>query len=151
MNGLRENGVDSLAIPHNSNISKGYMFDDTTLRGEPITADYARRRIKWEPIVEVTQIKGDSETRSELSPNDKFADFENYEHYIQQGKSEYVASAADYIRPALKKGLAIEAKIGVNPYKFGLIGSTDSHTGLSSSEENNFWASSSSEIRPNIS
>ncbi|HAZ80023.1 MAG TPA: hypothetical protein DCX08_08830, partial [Porticoccaceae bacterium] len=131
----KRTGTRFLAIPHNSNISKGYMFDDTTLRGEPITADYARRRIKWEPIVEVTQIKGDSETRSELSPNDKFADFENYEHYIQQGKSEYVASAADYIRPALKKGLAIEAKIGVNPYKFGLIGSTDSHTGLSSPEE----------------
>jgi hypothetical protein len=144
----KRTGTRFLAIPHNSNISKGYMFDDTRLRGEPITADYARRRIKWEPIVEVTQIKGDSETRSELSPNDKFADFENYEHYIQQGKSEYVASAADYIRPALKKGLAIEAKIGVNPYKFGLIGSTDSHTGLSSPEENNFWGKMATDSTP---
>ena len=98
-------GTRFMAIPHNSNISKGYMFDDTSLRGEPISADYARRRIKWEPIVEVTQIKGDSETRSDFSPEDEFADFENYDHYIQQGKSKYKSSTADYIRPALKKGL----------------------------------------------
>ena len=132
-------GTRFMAIPHNSNISKGYMFDNTSLRGEPISTDYARRRIKWEPIVEVTQIKGDSETRSDFSPEDEFADFENYDHYIQQGKSKYKSSTADYIRPALKKGLAIEQDIGVNPYKFGLIGSTDAHSGLSSAEEGNFW------------
>ena len=141
-------GTRFIAIPHNSNISKGYMFDDTSLRGEPINADYAKRRIKWEPIVEVTQIKGDSETRSELSPEDEFADFENYDHYIQVGRSDYVASAADYIRPALKKGIAIQQKIGVNPYKFGLIGSTDAHTGLSTAEENNFWGKMAADSTP---
>jgi hypothetical protein len=141
-------GTRFIAIPHNSNISKGYMFDDTSLRGEPITADYARRRIKWEPVVEVTQIKGDSETRSDFSPNDDFADFENYDHYIQQGKSKYVASAADYIRPALKKGLEIKKRVGVNPYKFGLIGSTDAHSGLSTAEENNFWGKMAKDSTP---
>ncbi len=92
------------------------------------------KRQAWEPIVEVTQTKGDSETRSDFSPDDKFADFENYDHYIQLGQDAYTASSADFIRPALKRGLAIEQKVGVNPYKFGLIGSTDSHTGLSSPE-----------------
>ena len=128
-----------LAIPHNSNLSKGYMFDNTTLKGKPITADYARRRMQWEPVVEVTQFKGDSETHSALSADDQFADFENYEYYIQKGKTAFSASVADFIRPALKRGLSVESKIGVNPYKFGLIGSTDAHTGLSSAEEDNFW------------
>jgi len=141
-------GTRFMAIPHNSNISKGYMFDDTSLRGVPIDAEYARRRIKWEPIVEVTQIKGDSEARSDFSPNDEFADFENYDHYIQQGKSSYKASTADYIRPALKKGLAIGQEVGVNPYKFGLIGSTDAHSGLSSAEENNFWGKMAKDSTP---
>jgi hypothetical protein len=144
----KRTGARFIAIPHNSNISKGYMFDTTTLRGEEITADYATRRIAWEPIAEITQIKGDSETRSNLSPEDEFADFENYEHYIQNGPVNYVGSAADYIRPALKRGLAIEQKVGVNPYKFGLIGSTDAHSGLSSSEENNFWGKMATDSTP---
>jgi hypothetical protein len=141
-------GARFLAIPHNSNISKGYMFDSTTLKGEPISAEYAERRIRWEPIVEVTQIKGDSETRSEFSPEDEFADFESYEHYIQRGQTSYNPMAADYIRPALKRGLAIGQQVGVNPYKFGLIGSTDAHTGLSSSEENNFWGKMAKDSTP---
>jgi hypothetical protein len=141
-------GARFLAIPHNSNISKGYMFDSTTLKGEPITAEYAERRIRWEPIVEVTQIKGDSETRSEFSPEDEFADFESYEHYIQRGQTSYNPMAADYIRPALKRGLAIGQQVGVNPYKFGLIGSTDAHTGLSSPEENNFWGKMAKDSTP---
>ena len=145
----KQTGARFLAIPHNSNISKGYMFDDTTLRGEPITAEYARRRMQWEPVVEVTQIKGDSETRSDFSPEDEFADFENYDYYIQVGqKNDYKASAADYIRPALKRGLSIGQQVGVNPYKFGLIGSTDAHTGLSTSEEGNFWGKMASDSTP---
>ncbi len=141
-------GSRFLAIPHNSNISKGYMFDTTTLKGEPITAEYAARRMSWEPVAEITQIKGDSETRSQFSPEDEFADFENYEHYIQKGQKEYKASEGDYLRPALKRGLAIGQKVGVNPYKFGLIGSTDAHTGLSSSEENNFWGKTAKDSTP---
>jgi hypothetical protein len=132
-------GTRFLAIPHNSNISKGYMFAETTLKGEPITADYAKVRMKWEPIVEITQYKGDSETHPDLSPGDEFADFEEYEHYIQQDKEVFNPQAADYVRSALKSGLALEDKTGVNPFQFGVIGSTDSHTGLAAAEEPNFW------------
>jgi len=128
-----------VAIPHNSNISKGYMYSETTLKGEPITAQYARRRMSWEPVSEATQIKGDSETHPSLSPEDEFADFETYTHYIQQEAQEYTPAAGDFIRSGLKRGLAIEEEVGVNPYKFGLIGSTDAHSGLASAEENNFW------------
>ena len=132
-------GARFVAIPHNSNISKGYMYAETTLKGEPIYAEYAKRRMHWEPISEATQIKGDSETHPVVSPDDEFADFETYAHYIQQDLEEYKPQAADYIRGALKTGLALEQKIGVNPYQFGVIGSTDSHSGLSSAEEDNFW------------
>ncbi|MCZ6831456.1 MAG: DUF3604 domain-containing protein [Gammaproteobacteria bacterium] len=132
-------GARFMAMPHNSNISKGYMYAATTLKGEPITAEYARRRMYWEPVSEVTQIKGDSETHPSLSPYDEFADFETYTHYIQQDPQEYTPGAADYMRSALKQGLALEQTTGVNPYQFGVIGSTDSHSGLSSAEEDNFW------------
>ena len=132
-------GARFIAMPHNSNISKGYMYADTTLKGLPITAEYARRRMRWEPVSEVTQIKGDSETHPSVSPDDEFADFETYTHYIQQELQDYNPTAADYARPALRLGLAMEQKLGVNPYQFGMIGSTDSHSGLSSAEENNFW------------
>jgi hypothetical protein len=133
-----ETGDDFIAIPHNSNISKGYMFDETMLRGEPLTEEMASVRQYWEPVAEITQIKGDSETHSALSPEDPFADFENYPHYIQQGVSEYVPAVGDYLRPALLRGLQLESALGVNPYQLGFIGSTDSHTSLSSAEENNF-------------
>jgi Protein of unknown function (DUF3604) len=132
-------GSRFIAMPHNSNISKGYMYADTTLKGEEITAEYARLRMKWEPVSEVTQIKGDSETHPAFSPNDEFADFETYTHYIQQDAQEYSAAPADFARPALKLGLALEQKTGVNPYQFGMIGSTDSHSGIASAEEDNFW------------
>ena len=144
----KKTGARFLSIPHNSNLSKGYMFAETTLRGKPITSDYARTRIRWEPIVEVTQIKGDSETRSEFSPDDPFADFENYDHYIQNGRQPYYHSAGDYIRPSLKRGLEIEENIGVNPYKFGMIGSTDSHSGLASYEETNFLGKMATDSTP---
>ncbi len=132
-------GAEFIAIPHNSNTSKGYMFPETTLRGQPITVDYARTRMKWEPVVEVTQIKGDSETHPSVSPDDSFADFETYDHYMQLSPQDYTASKGDYARSGLRRGLEIENKIGVNPFKFGMIGSTDSHTALSSAEEDNFW------------
>ncbi len=132
-------GAEFVAIPHNSNISKGYMFAETSLHGDPITADYARTRMEWEPVAEITQFKGDSETHPALSPDDAFADFETYGHYIQQNAPAYEVNAGDYIRAGLKTGLELENRIGVNPYQFGVIGSTDSHTGLSSAEEPNFW------------
>ncbi len=133
-------GARFFSIPHNSNISKGIMFADETLRGETIDAAYAAVRAAREPIVEVTQIKGDSETHPSLSPADEFADFETYPFYIQQSETlEYVAAPGDYARSALKAGLTYQADLGVNPFQFGMIGSTDSHTGLSSAEEPNFW------------
>jgi hypothetical protein len=141
-------GSRFIAIPHNSNISKGYMFGATTVKGQPITADYGRTRMQWEPITEVTQIKGDSETHPQFSPDDEFADFETYEHYIQTTTSKTPVSRGDYVRPALKEGLALGQKIGVNPYKFGFIGSSDAHSGLSSPEEGNFWGKMAKDSTP---
>ncbi len=135
----KETGSEFIAIPHNSNVSKGYMFPEVTLKGEPITVAYAKTRMAWEPVVEITQIKGDSETHPQLSPDDEFADFESYGFYLQKTPQDPIVTKADYVRSGLKRGLEIESKIGVNPYKFGVIGSTDSHTGLSTAEEDNFW------------
>jgi hypothetical protein len=132
-------GARFLAMPHNSNISKGYMYAETTLKGEAISAEYAARRMRWEPVSEITQIKGDSETHPSLSPDDPFADFETYPFYIQQEAQPYSPTAADYMRSALRTGLALGTATGVNPYQFGVIGSTDAHSGLSSAEEDNFW------------
>jgi hypothetical protein len=133
-------GADFVSIPHNSNISKGYMFpQETRLRGTPIDEAWVKQRAKWETVVEVTQIKGDSETDPVVSPDDPFAGFETYPHYIQQNPPPYDPKRGDFIRSALRTGLAIEERIGFNPYRFGLIGSTDSHTGLATAEEPNFW------------
>lgn len=131
-------GADFIAIPHNSNISKGFMFDETSLRGKAIDKDYAALRMKWEPIVEITQFKGDSETHPSLSPDDEFADFETYENFIQREWQPYEAKPGDYVRSALKRGLTIEKRAGSNPYQFGVVGSTDSHTSLPSANERNF-------------
>lgn len=137
----KETGAEFVAIPHNSNISGGLMFPEADSDGRPVTAAYARTRMKWEPVVEVTQIKGDSETHPSLSPNDEFADFETYAHAIKTtgGSTDVEIAPGDYVRSALKRGLQIEASAGVNPYKFGVIGSTDAHTAMASAEENNFW------------
>jgi Protein of unknown function (DUF3604) len=136
-----ETGARFMAIPHNSNVSKGYMFAATQLNGDAITPEYARTRAEWEPIVEVTQIKGDSETHPSLSPDDEFADFEHFPFYLQRAPQGpgYQAAVGDFVRSSLRRGLEIENQIGVNPYQFGLIGSTDAHTGIASSEEPNFW------------
>jgi hypothetical protein len=131
--------TDFVAIPHNPNVSGGMMFDEVDSKGRPITAAYARMRMRWEPVVEVTQIKGDSETHPKLSPNDELADFETYSHLLKVGGGQAEAGEGDYVRSALKRGLQIDARVGANPYKVGMIGSTDSHTGLSSTEETNFW------------
>lgn len=140
-------GADFVTIPHNGNISNGLMFPLTNRAGDPLDADYARTRMRWEQNIEVTQIKGDSETHPLLSPNDEFADFETYEHLIKSGGSHVEAETVDekalrmssYARGALLLGLEFEQKLGVNPFKYGLVGSTDSHNGYSSSEEDNFW------------
>lgn len=134
-------GADFVSIPHNSNISKGRMFATVDNDGRPMTAEYARLRAAWEPIAEVTQIKGTSETHPDLSPEDEMAGFEFFKVLIEgrQGVDNTpTVTPADYVRGALKTGLELEKLLGVNPYKLGMIGSTDSHSGLAAAEEDNF-------------
>lgn len=139
----KRTGGKVLAIPHNSNLSNGLMFELVGPGGGPMTAEYARRRAAREPVVEITQIKGDSEAHPFLSPNDEFAGFGtagwDLGNLTMQAAKKPQDFAGEYIREALKRGLAIEAKTGVNPYKFGVIGSTDSHTALATADENNFF------------
>ncbi len=128
-------GATFLAIPHNSNISSGRMFQEVDSDGRPISGEYARTRIRWEPIMEITQTKGDSETHPTLSPDDEFADFGVYERARLPGVDIPPPNSAEYARAALLRGLEIEARVGANPYRFGFIGSSDIHTGLSTTDE----------------
>ena len=134
-------GGKVLAIPHNGNLSNGRMFALTDLFGNPMTRAYAENRSRWEPLYETSQIKGDSETHSALSPNDEFANFERWDKANLNGvpkKPEQLQY--EHARQALKNGLLMESKLGANPFKYGLIASTDSHTGLSTPAENNFFS-----------
>lgn len=134
-------GGQVLAIAHNGNVSNGRMFAPTRLSGEPMDSDYASRRARWEPVYEVTQLKGDGETHPALSPEDEFADFETWDRgniLLSRDKEPWMLPY-EYARSALREGLRHEADLGVNPFKFGLIGSTDSHTGLSTADEDNFF------------
>lgn len=134
-------GGNFVSMPHNSNVSKGRMFGELDFRNNPWTAETAGLRARWETVGEITQIKGSSETRAALSPEDDFADFEIFGSLLDSrpgADTTPTVTKADYIRPALMRGLEIEAKTGVNPFKLGVIGSTDAHTGFSSAEENNF-------------
>ncbi|MEP2495454.1 MAG: DUF3604 domain-containing protein, partial [Parasphingorhabdus sp.] len=136
-------GGKVLAIPHNSNVSNGRMFAMQKFDGSPIDAAYAKIRALREPIVEVTQIKGDSESHPFLSPNDEFADYGvagwdkcNLSCTKDMAPESYAGS---YTREALKRGLELTLALGANPFKFGVIGSTDSHTSLATADENNFY------------
>jgi len=137
----RDTGGQVLAIPHNGNLSSGLMFDDVTFTNKkPIDQDYAERRMRWEPIYEVTQMKGDGEAHPFLSPNDEFADFETWDKG-SFGATQHTTAMLprEYAREALKRGLAYEQTLGANPFKFGMIGSTDSHTALATTTEDNFF------------
>jgi len=135
-------GGSALALAHNGNLSNGIMFPvDAQYTGKAIDGDYARLRAKWEPMYEITQIKGDGEAHPFLSPDDAFADYETWDvgnldlsEAKTQGMLQY-----EYAREALKNGLLLEQRLGTNPYKFGLVGSTDSHTALAAVEEENFF------------
>ena len=130
-----------LAIPHNGNLSNGTMFDDVTLMSrKPIDQAYAERRMRFEPIYEVTQIKGDGEAHPALSPNDEFADYGTWDKgsFGPEPKTPEMLPR-EYAREAWKRGMAYAASLGVNPFKFGVIGSTDSHTGLATTQEDNFF------------
>lgn len=128
------------AIPHNGNLSNGVMFSVETQSGQPIDKKYALTRAKWEPLYEATQMKGDGEAHPVLSPNDEFADYENWDRGNWNGEKKTPAMLPhEYVRGGLKLGLQMEDKLGVNPFKFGLVGATDSHTSLATTrEDNNF-------------
>jgi hypothetical protein len=143
-----QTGADFIAIPHNPNLSGGLMFDMVDSSGRSITAEYARMRLRWEPVVEVTQVKGTSEVHPELSPNDEFAEFEIRRKLLAGAPTP--SNKADYARSALLRGLEIEQTAGANPYKFGLIGSSDSHTGLSSVEEDDFLGKLANDALPEV-
>jgi len=133
-------GGQVMAIPHNGNLSNGMMFSDKRVDGSAFDRSYAQRRARWEPLYEVTQIKGDGESHPLLSPNDEFANYENWDLGNLAGeRKEPWMVRYEYARSALKLGLAHEKKLGVNPFRFGMIGSTDSHTGLATAAEDNFW------------
>ncbi len=135
-------GGKVLAVAHNGNLSNGLMFDDVTLTDKkPLDKDYAQRRTRWEPVYEVTQMKGTGEAHPSLSPTDEFAAFELLDAASLNGPIPTTPTMypREYAREALKRGLSYEAKLGANPFKFGMIGSTDSHTSLSTAEENNFF------------
>ena len=143
MNYYEENtGGRVLAIPHNGNLSSGTMFLPRHQKtGEPIDADYARMRHRFEPLVEVTQAKGTGETHPLLSPEDEFAGFNIVDHTNLGGTKPITPDMYpyEYARAALKQGLQLEQQLGVNPFKFGMVGSTDSHSSLPSTAEDNWW------------
>jgi hypothetical protein len=131
-----------LAIAHNGNLSNGIMFPlEAQWNGKKLDKTYVNERSKWEPLYEATQIKGDGETHPFLSPDDEFADYENWDicNLDCSVPTTNDMLAGEYAREALKRGMAIESRLGTNPYKFGMIGSTDSHTSLATAEEDNFF------------
>jgi len=135
-----KSGGSLLAIPHNGNLSNGRMFALADFMGNPLTRKWAETRAKWEPVVEVSQIKGDGEAHPTLSPTDEFADYETWDKgnlILAPKKPEMLQF--EYARQALKNGLKLEQQLGVNPFKFGMIGSTDTHTSLATAEEENFF------------
>lgn len=138
----QKTGGQVLAIAHNGNLSNGIMFPlIESFNGKPIDREYAQTRARRERLYEVTQMKGDSETHPYLSPNDEFAHFERWDKGnldLTEAKKPAMLEF-EYARSALKNGLKVENDVGANPYKFGLIGSTDSHTGLTTADDNNFW------------
>ena len=134
-------GGEVMAIAHNGNISNGMMFPDNAVDGAAIDEHYARLRSRWEPVYEVTQVKGDGESHPTLSPDDAFADFENWDKDNigrTQAKEDWMLKH-EYARSALKLGLLQEQKLGINPFKFGMIGSTDGHNTISTTQEDNFF------------
>ena len=138
MDRLREDGIESLAIPHNSNGSDGFMFALEDSFGKSLTKEYAELRMRNEPIVEITQVKGTSDTHPALSTNDEWADFEIMPFKV--ATQSISKPKGSYVRDALLEGIKMEKKEGFNPYKFGFIGSSDTHTAASSQEEDNFFS-----------
>lgn len=135
-------GGSVLAIAHNGNVSNGQMFPIKRMDGRDVDRDYAETRMRWEPLYEVTQMKGDGETHPFLSPDDEFADYGTWDKgdIVGQKPKEDWMLPYEYTRSALQVGLQLKEKIGVNPYKIGMIGSTDAHTSLATTREENTWS-----------
>jgi hypothetical protein len=131
---VRAQGIDVLAIPHNGNASGGLMYDWNDSEGKPIDEAYAQRRAMNEPLTEIVQIKGQSDTVPALSPNDEFANFEIFDHLLASPLAKS-APAGSYVRDAFGRGLIIQAKVGANPFKYGVAGGSDIHNALSASQE----------------
>jgi hypothetical protein len=136
MDNLRDKGVESLAIPHNSNGSNGQMFKLVDWAGNPMSDEYASKRMRNEPLVEITQVKGTSDSHPLLSPNDEWADFEIMNFRI--ASPFYSRPQGSYVRDAYLRGLSLESEYRINPYKFGLVGASDTHTGAISDKESDF-------------
>jgi hypothetical protein len=137
----KDTGGNAMAIAHNGNISNGLMFSAKDFEGKPLTQAYAKTRSRWEPLYEVTQYKGDGEAHPKLSPQDEFADFETWDKGNLDAtivKEDWMLKH-EYARSALKLGLSLDQQLGANPFKFGMIGSTDAHTSMPAGEENNYW------------
>lgn len=134
MDTQRADGRDVLSIPHNSNASNGEMFAMETYEGAPLTEDYAVQRLRNEPIIEITQLKGTSETHPEFSPNDEWSNFEQYEVFIGSQVAR-TNNLGDFARPSLARGIALSEEIGANPFEFGFIGSSDTHVSAGSFSE----------------
>jgi hypothetical protein len=137
----QKTGSEVLAIAHNGNLSNGRMFPVVEAFGKKLDKVYVQTRAKWEPLYETTQTKGTGEAHPFLSPNDEFANFEIWDKGNLDGTVPKTKDMLDleYARSGLKNGLKLEAQLGTNPYKFGMIGSTDAHTGLAAVEEDNFF------------
>ncbi|MBT5796913.1 MAG: DUF3604 domain-containing protein, partial [Porticoccaceae bacterium] len=137
MDSNRANGIESLAIPHNSNVSDGLMFALTDYAGRPLDSAYASQRVRNEPLVEITQVKGTSETNPVLSPNDELAGFEILPFKI--GGNIPIKAEGSYVRKALLDGIQLDAEKGFNPFKFGVIGSSDNHNATAVGDEDDFY------------
>ena len=137
---LRDKGVDTIAIPHNSNGSNGQMFEMESFKGNALDIEYAKKRMRNEPLVEITQVKGTSDTHPLLSPDDEWADFEIMDVRVGSRPPTYSKPSGSYVREAYLNGLTLEFTKQGNPYKFGLIGSTDTHVVAASLDESNFWS-----------
>ena len=136
----KKTGGQVLAIPHNGNLSNGIMYTAETFDGKPMDRAYAEARANHEPLLEATQIKGDSETSPYLSPNDEFANFERWDiNFSKMEPAKDSVLHGNYVRSALKLGLELDAKLGANPYKAGLIGGNDAHVGVVTQREDNFF------------
>ena len=148
MNAARENGATLLAVPHNGNASDGMMFSLTDSYGNPISKEYTKDRMLNEPLYEISQIKGTSETHPDLSPNDEFAGFEQWDYTLSAMTEKPTHRKGSFLRQAYLDGLKLESEGNGNPFKYGIIGDSDTHNAASSNEEDNYTGKFGIESNP---